>query len=94
MNDENVIAQDVWGIRSKGKAKQVRVYVLRPEPAPGDKNKDWRCGVFVEGTMKRVTFAMGVGPVDALMNASRLLMSIWEELGGAAAAIAPRAKKR
>jgi hypothetical protein len=78
-----IAAADVWSYRRKGKQRRSRVAVMLPEKDPTDRNGDWRCGVFVEGLMKEPTYAMGVGPVDALMNASRLLISLWDELGGA-----------
>jgi hypothetical protein len=81
LDESKIVAEDVCGYRRKGRDARSRVLVFRPELAPKDKNGDWRCGIFIEGMMKKPTFAMGVGPVDALMNASRLLISKWEELG-------------
>jgi hypothetical protein len=77
-----VIAEDDWLIGTERVAR--RVYVLKPEAVPGDKN----------GDSSRVSFAIGVGPVDALMNTSRVLISIWDEVGGAAPRAAPKKRRR
>lgn len=91
---QRVIAEDYWSYRRGRKLTRSRVTVLQPEPIPKDKNGDWRCGVYVEGLMKKPTYAMGVGPVDSLMNASRLLISLWDEIGGATPRAAERPRRK
>lgn len=56
------------------------VQVGRPVPAAGDPNGDWCCPVYVEGFTGRVDRAMGVGPVDALLNATLLVRHFAEDL--------------
>jgi hypothetical protein len=45
-----------------------------------DQNHDWFCPVFIEAYTPHVIPAMGVGPIDALMNAATLLRSFHESI--------------
>lgn len=90
---QEIVAEDVWRYRKRGRERLARAFVLKPEPIPDDKNGDWRCGICIEGITEGVSFAMGVGPVDSLMNAARLLISIWDDLGGATPRAAPKPRK-
>jgi hypothetical protein len=75
------IASDVWTFRdAQGLKRQTRIEVGRPQPVPDDQNHDWFCPVFVEGWTPHVIPAMGVGPIDALMNAATLLRSFHESI--------------
>jgi hypothetical protein len=80
----DVIAVDDWHFKRKdGKTTRSRVIVGRPRPE--NKNKtttDWVCSVFIEGVTPKVCKAMGVGPVDSLMNAMTLVKSHFDAIQG------------
>jgi hypothetical protein len=76
------IASDTWTFRdANGRKRQARIEVGQPQPVPDDQNQDWFCPVFIEGWTPHVIPAMGVGPVDSLMNAATLLRSFHESIG-------------
>ena len=74
------IAEDVWHIRvADGRTVSHRIVVGRPfpeDPARGDSG--WCCPVMIEGSLSKPCPAMGVGPVQALMNAMHLVRSFFE----------------
>jgi hypothetical protein len=64
------MAADVWTVRDrKGRRRRVRIEVGQPQPIPIDEIEDWYCPVFIEGFTGHVVPAIGVGPIDSLMNA-------------------------
>ena len=73
----DIIAQDDWYYkRPDGSAYRTRIIIGRPRPANRRiKTSDWLCPVFIENVTAKVCKAMGVGPVDALMNALTLVKS-------------------
>ena len=73
----DVIAQDDWHYkRDDGSTSRTRIIVGRPRPENRrGKTSDWFCPVFIEGITPKVCKAMGVGPVDSLMNALTLVKS-------------------
>jgi hypothetical protein len=76
------IAEDHWHYKTKdGKVVVARILIGRPARVTGDFEGDWFCPVSIEGFTDRVVPAMGVGPVDALMNAITLVRSFAEKIG-------------
>jgi len=75
------IASDIWTFKDlHGRKRQTRIEVGRPQRLPDDQNHDWFCPVFIEGYTPHVIPAMGVGPIDALMNAATILRSFHESI--------------
>jgi hypothetical protein len=75
------IASDTWTYTDRsGQEQAVKLQIGRPEPIPGDKQRDWFCPVFVEGWTPHVVPAIGVGPFDALMNALVVVRSFREHI--------------
>lgn len=75
------IASDTWAFKdSKGKRRTARIEVGRPQQVPADEKGDWFCPVFIEGWTPNVFPAMGVGPIDSLMNAIVLVRSFREHI--------------
>lgn len=75
------IASDTWTVKDKnGRKRTIRVEVGKPQQVPDDAG-DWFCPVFVEGFTGHVFPAMGVGPIDSLMNALTLIRSFIEHVG-------------
>jgi hypothetical protein len=74
------VAEDVWRLRAAdGKTVSHRIVVGRPFPEdPEREDSDWCCPVMIEGSLSRPCPAMGVGPVDALMNAMVLVRRFFE----------------
>ena len=74
-------ASDICTFRdTHGRKRQARIEVGRPQAEPDDQNHDWFCPVFVEGYTPHVIPVMGVGPIDALMNAVALLRGFHESI--------------
>lgn len=68
---EDTIAEDRWPWKtSKGKKMVSRIVVGKPQPHP---QGHWCCPVFIEHITPHIVPAMGVGPVDALMNAMTMV---------------------
>jgi hypothetical protein len=75
------IAADTWTFTdSKGRKRLARIEIGRPQRVPEDKNHDWHCPVFIEGWTPHVIPAMGIGPIDSLMNAVTLVRSFHEHI--------------
>ena len=75
------IASEIWTAKdAKGRRRTVRVEIGKPRQVPRDANGDWFCPVFIEGFTGHVIPAMGVGPVDSLMNAVTLVHSFLEHV--------------
>ena len=75
------IASETWTFkRPKGRRQTARIQVGRPQQVPDDKNGDWFCPVFIEGWTAHVIPAIGVSPVDSLMNAMTLVRSFREHI--------------
>ena len=78
---QDPIAEDVWTLkRSDGQIVSHRIIVGRPQPeTEGDEHSDWYCPIMIEGFLPRVVPAMGVGPVDSLMNAMHLVKTFFDK---------------
>jgi hypothetical protein len=75
------IASETWTFKGpKGRRQTARIQVGRPQQVPDDKNADWFCPVFIERWTPHVVPAMGVSPVDSLMNAMGLVRSFREHI--------------
>ena len=88
---DDPVADDWWSYKlPDGSSRTSRVTVGRPATIPNDVNGDWYCPVLIEGRLPGVKPVFGVGPVDALMNAMKLVSDFFDEVGGAE----PRAASR
>lgn len=86
---QDAIADDTWAYKhSDGSHRTARVIVGRPRPIPGDLHGDWSCPIYFEGVTEGVLSVNGVGPVDALMNAMKIVGDQFNELRE----VTPRAK--
>ena len=93
------IADDYWSYRTEDGAKRTsRVTIGRP--ALLEDGTNWYCPMFFEHVTRGIDYAMGVGPVDALMNAMYFVRRRFYEFDDvtprakpAAASKRPRAKK-
>lgn len=96
---DDPIADDYWSYKAAGAKRTSRVTIGRPVPLPD--GTDWYCPLFFEHVTPGIDYAMGVGPVDALMNAMYFVRRHFYEFDDVtpratpkAAAKRPRAKKR
>jgi hypothetical protein len=86
---DDPIAEDHWSYTaSDGSTKVSRILVGRPQPLPGEEDRAWFCPLSIAGHMPGIKCVMGVGPVDALMNAMTLVRRFFEEHSD----VSPRAK--
>lgn len=77
---DDPIAEDHWShTTQEGKTKVSRIVVGRPQPLPGETDRAWYCPLFIEDYLPGIKCVMGVGPVDALMNAMTLVRRFFEE---------------
>ena len=75
------VAFDRWTFKdAKGKKRMVRIEVGRPQPIPEDQHGDWFTPVFIENWTEHVVPALGVGPLDSLMNAVALVRDFQEQI--------------
>ena len=79
---EDPIASDVWTYTDgKGRTRKARVAVGKPQTIPNDPNGDWFCPAYVEGFTPHVIPAIGVGPLDSLMNAITIVRGFQDHVG-------------
>ncbi|HZI05352.1 MAG TPA: hypothetical protein VEZ71_15075, partial [Archangium sp.] len=77
---DDPIAEDHWSYATKdGETKVSRIVVGRPQPLPGEAERAWYCPLSIGGYLPGIKCVMGVGPVDALMNAMTLVRRFFEE---------------
>lgn len=89
------IASDTWTYTDREGQKHVsRLQVGRPEPIPGDNQRAWFCAVFIEGWTPHVVPAIGVGPLDALMNGLLLVRSFREHVADMHISESPGPRRR
>jgi hypothetical protein len=78
---QDPIVEDVW--KTKGDDGEIishRIVVGHPHPEDeGDDKSDWYCPVMIEHFLPRIVPAMGVGPVDSLMNAMHLVKTFFDK---------------
>jgi hypothetical protein len=78
---DDPIADDYWSHENdEGVQRVSRVTIGRPAPIPGDPNGDWYCPVRIDPGLEKILCMVGVGPVDALVNASRIVKDFFREL--------------
>lgn len=76
------IAVDQWRYSApSGRPMTLRSEIGRPQRAPNDRKEDWYCPIFIEHFMRGVVPIIGVGPVDALMNAMTLCRRFADQIG-------------
>lgn len=86
---DDPIADDHWAYQTEdGTRRTSRVTIGRPVPLPD--GKDWYCPYYFEHVTQGIDYAMGVGPVDALMNAMYWVRRRFHEFDE----VTPRAKPR
>lgn len=80
---DDPIADDFWSYENDEGVRHVaRVMIGRPTPIPNDPQGNWYCPLYIEHreTPSKVLCMVGVGPVDALVNASRVVSDHFHEL--------------
>jgi hypothetical protein len=76
------IATDVWTYTdASGARRKARISIARPRPIPRDPQGDWYCAVHISGWKRHVIPAFGIGPLDSLANALRVVQYFTEEIG-------------
>ena len=77
----NPIASDTLTFRdAKGRKRQARIEIGQPQPVPGDKDQNWFCPLYIQDW---TCFpAIGIGPLDSLMNAVTILRGFHDHVGG------------
>jgi hypothetical protein len=71
------MAQKWWAYFKHGRKYVSRVAVGRPSPDPS--GQDWYCPLLFENELEGWKAIYGVGPVDALMNATHFIRLRFEE---------------
>lgn len=93
---EDVIAEDWWDIRHRGRPAVVHIAVGRALPHPS--GGAWYCPVLVEGFPGLSGYwrpIAGVGPVDSTSNAFQLISILFEGLEASPrGGTPPRGKRR
>jgi hypothetical protein len=77
------VADDFWSYKNDdGVQHLARVTIGRPAPIPNDPNGDWYCPLRIEhrSTKSEILCMVGVGPVDAMINAARVVSDHFHEL--------------
>jgi hypothetical protein len=88
---DDPVAEDKWSyVDSNGDARVSRITIGRPRPWPNDVRGDWLCPLEIEDYTDGVHAIVGVGPVDALMNAVGVIQGFADKIGK----FAPRAESR
>ena len=80
---DDPIADDFWSYENDEGVKHVaRVTIGRPAPIPGDLSGNWYCPLRIEHRVvnSEILCMVGVGPVDALVNATRIVSDHFHEL--------------
>ncbi len=88
---DDPIADDVWSYENDdGVQHTARVTLGRPVQVPGDPGGHWYCPLRIEhrGLASKIECMVGVGPVDALVNATRVVSEHFRELRK----VSPRAR--
>ena len=79
---EDPIASDISTYMDhKGRSRTAQIAVGRPARVPDGPEGDWFCPVYVEGWTGHVNPAIGVGPLDALMNALTVVRGFQDHVG-------------
>ena len=79
---QHPIASDVWTYTdAAGARRKARISVARPRPIPRDPQGDWYCAVSISGWRRHIIPAFGIGPLDSLANALRVVQFFKEDNG-------------
>lgn len=78
---DDPVAEDTWAYADANGNRVSRIRVGRPRPWPDDVDGDWLCLVEIEHFTDGVYAIVGVGPVDALMNAMGVVKAFAEKVG-------------
>jgi hypothetical protein len=85
----DIIAHDFWEYHSVNGRKRISEIVIgRPRRDVKDRHGDWYCPIVITGFLSKVTNIFGVGPVDALLNAMKLVQAFQDKVGS----VSPRAR--
>ena len=91
---DDPVADDFWSYENDhGVQYEVRVTIGRPAAIPHDPNGDWYCPIRIERFLPRILCVVGVGPVDALANAGRMVREHFHELRKVSPRARPLVKK-
>jgi len=78
----DIIAADDWSFETaSGEIMFSRIEIGRPQPIPESQNGDWFCPVSIEGFTDQIRAIYGVGPIDALANALKLVSAFASKIG-------------
>ena len=78
---DDPIADDFWSYENDHGVRHVaRVTLGRPVPIPNDPNGNWYCPLRIDPGLPDILCMVGVGPVDALANATRIVNDHFHEL--------------
>jgi hypothetical protein len=78
---DDPIADDDWSHENdEGVQRVSRVTIGRPAPVPNDPGGHWYYPVRIDPGLEGILCMVGVGPVDALMNATRIVRDFFHEL--------------
>ena len=92
---DEIIAEGVWHCYTHdGKERPTKITIGRPTQDHDDPNKDWYCPIQIEKFTEGIVTAMGVGSLDALINAMTFLNSFFHITGVAPGFGGPRKKKQ
>ena len=88
---DDPIARDTWSYLGRdGQRYTLEIVLGRPFEMTADEIPVWACPVFIEDRTQGVKNVRGVGPVDALLNATTIVKTILAGLPDAT----PREGKR
>jgi hypothetical protein len=80
---DDPIADDFWSYENDDGIQHVaRVTIGRPAPILNEPDGNWYCPLHIEhrAASSEILCVVGVGPVDALVNASRVVSDHFHEL--------------
>jgi hypothetical protein len=79
---DDPVAEDTWSyVDADGKETRSRIVIGRPRPWPDNPHGDWICPVEIEHFTDGVRAIVGVGPLDALMNAIGVVKAFADTIG-------------
>lgn len=79
---DDLVAEDKWSyVDIDGTARVSRISIGRPRRWPDDVQGDWLCPLEIEHYTDGVHAIVGVGPVDALLNAMGIVKAFADKIG-------------
>ena len=77
---DDPVAVDTWVYDVNGIPQRTLIEVGRPvRRDPADPHSEWSCPLRIEGEFAGIRPVLGLGPVDALMNAMMLVRKFFEQ---------------